>query len=234
MKILLTAMAIGRNISVNQAGLNLRPALGEVGEAIVKQLLLSTLGGLLACAAASAATISVLPSSKIVSIGDRFAVDLHIADLGDGVAPSIGAFDVNFHFDPVLISFVDAVFGTGLDVLGFGSLQIATASVGTINLLEISLDTAADLNSLQPAAFVLATLTFDALMRGTSPFDLALNALGDGDGAAIGAVLAGGFVTIEQGAEIPEPASGWLVIGALGLLAILQRRKSSRNGHAVL
>lgn len=183
--------------------------------------------GMLAASALHGASILVTPATQNTTSGAQFVVDLQISGLGNGTAPSVGTFDLDLGFDPLLLSFVDATYGTGLDVLGLGSLQFTTPGTGTVNLFELSFDSASDLNTLQPASFMLATLTFEALADGTSPLTINLNALGDADGASLAATLTNGSVTIgAPSSAIPEPSTFTLAALALGGLAVQRFRRA--------
>lgn len=148
---------------------------------MLKTIFWSGLFAGLACVGVQAQTLTVTPSAQTVDVGDAVSVDLRISGLGDGAAPSVGVFDIDFTFDPSLLSFSTVSYGTGLDVLGLGSLQATTPGAGTVNLFELSFDTADDLNAFQSDSFTLATLTFNTLAFGASQLTLSLNAVGDAD-----------------------------------------------------
>ncbi|MBL8227342.1 MAG: hypothetical protein JNL98_02650 [Bryobacterales bacterium] len=170
-----------------------------------------------------AATISINPGSQLVTLGNQAVFTVNLTGLGNGVAPSVGVFDFDILFDPAILSFSGAVFGSQLDILGLGSIQSATLGFGSVNLFELSLDTVSDLNDLQAPAFVLATLTFDTLASGVSPVTINLNSLGDADGAAIAATITDGSINVGQSIVVPEPVY-WPLL-ALGLCAIVRFRK---------
>ena len=184
------------------------------------------LGLAFVCAPAHAGLLSLAPSPQTVNAGATLSVDLQISGLGDGTSPSIGVFDIDVFFDALLLSFDDATYGAGLDVLGLGSLQITTPGGGAVNLFELSFDTAAELNALQPAAFTLATLHFTALTAGTSALDLAVNAMGDADGADLPITVQNGSVIIDAppSTAVPEPQSLALLLAGLTLLGVIRRR----------
>jgi hypothetical protein len=182
-----------------------------------------------------AATITVTPSSQSVNLGDQAVVSLDISGLGSGVAPSVGAFDIDLSFDSSILAlssvvFGDPILGDQLDLFALGSILGATPGAGTVNLFEISLDFADDLNLLQADAFTMATLTFNTLAAGSSTLGLTLNALSDADGLPLEATLAGATVdvAVPPPTPVPEP-SAWptyvlLLVGLAGR-GILQRRK---------
>ena len=168
------------------------------------------------------ATISLdfVPPSQSVSLGTPVTVGLQISGLGDLVPPSLGTFDLDVSFDPTILSFSGATYGTGLDVLGLGSLQITTPGVGTVNLFELSFDSVDDLNTLQPGTFTLATLTFDTIGLGASALGFHVNALGDADGNSLSAVPGVGSIT-----AVPEPGTMFLLgTGLMGALLFRRRR----------
>lgn len=169
---------------------------------------------------AHAASITVVPTNQSVNVSQQFLVDLQISELGAGAAPSLGTFDIDFSFDPGILSFVSATYGKGLDVGGLGSLQVTTPGVGMVNLFQLSLDSAADLDALQPASFVLATLRFNGLSSGTSVLALSPNAIGDANGAALAAIITNGSVAV---GNIPEPSGFVFLISGLSSLVILLR-----------
>lgn len=182
----------------------------------MKRTLLAAALGLLAAFPAQAITLSVQPANTAAQVGDSFSVDLLISGLDAGVAPSLASFDLDLGFDAALLAFQSASFGTGLDVLGLGSVSGTTLSAGALNLFEISLDSATDLNDLQGDSFVLASVTFQALAAGLSNLSLNVNALADADANALVASVQDGAVTL---AAVPEPATLGLLLPGLWLLS---------------
>jgi hypothetical protein len=55
--------------------------------------------------------------------------------------------DINFGFDPTLLSCSSIVFGNQVDISGLGDIQSVTPGTGTVEVFELSLDSAAELNS---------------------------------------------------------------------------------------
>ena len=189
-------------------------------------LSLVVLLGLAVAPAANAISISVVPQSPAVGVGGMFSVDVVAAGLVGGSAPSIGTYDLNVGYDAALLSLANVTFGTGLDVLGLGSFQDTSASMpGVANVFELSFDTIAALNSLQPDAFTLFTLTFNANSIGTSLFGLTINALGDAAGNPLAADLSNASVTVTP---VPLPATPWLLLSGLGVAAVFLRHRKLR------
>lgn len=176
---------------------------------------------------AAAATVSVQPGSQLdVQSANPVTVDVAISGLTAGAAPSLGAFDFNLVFDTGFLSFVNVDWGSGLDVLQLGSLRSVTSSSGSVNLFEASLDTAVDLDTLQPASFLLASIHFVGVASGTSNIALTVNALGDANGAALPADVVYGAVSIS-----PEPSSGALLaLGLLGAASAKYYRRRALKG----
>lgn len=174
------------------------------------------MGGL-AGAPASAVMLSLSPATQTATVGDTLTVDVLVSGLGAGVAPSLGAFDLDVSFDEALLAFDTAIFGTQLDVLGLGSLQLTTPGMGTVNLFELSLDTATDLADLQADSFVLASLSFSALAAGTGSFGLSILSLADENGDALAADASGARFRVDARNSVPEPG----VLGLLGLGGLL-------------
>src|ERR1017187_4555334 len=153
-----------------------------------RAVLLLALSVLIAPTASAGIVVSVLPGSQLsVMPGDLATVDLTISGLGVGTSPSLGVYDLNLTFDPPILPFVSGDWGTGLDLFGLGDVRSAAPSAGLVNLFELSLDSAADLNAFQPSTFLLASLQFQGVSTGTSNIALAINALGDANGAPLSA-----------------------------------------------
>ena len=180
-----------------------------------------TLGLLAICFAlpAAAITIGFSPSSQSVSPGSITTVDLVASGLVDSAAPSLGAFDLDVSFNPAVLSFNGVIFGNQLDLFGLGDINAITPGAGILNLFELSLESAIDLDNLQAGTFVLATLSFDIVGTGTSQLGVSVNALGDSLGNSLSAELFGGSITGAGTSEVPEPSTLWLL--NLVLIAML-------------
>ncbi len=184
------------------------------------------IGLLSASSAAQAISLSFDPPSHDVPVGSPVAVNLVISGLADAAAPSLGSFDLDLVYDPLLlvltgVAFGDPVLGDQLDLAGFGSISGFDGSLaGTLNLFEISIDLVTDLDALQAGSFTLATLSFDALAAGTSFLEIASASLklGDSLGDPLSSDLTPGSITV-----IPEPAAVTLTLIGILLLALVRR-----------
>lgn len=118
-----------------------------------------------------AVTLSLEPPAQDIAVGSTTTVDLTISELGDGVAPSLGAFFVEILFDDSILSLDSVVYGTSLgnpDPLAFETDILTTTGMGSVSLDEISFLFGFELDALQSDAFILATLTFTGDVAGAS------------------------------------------------------------------
>lgn len=168
---------------------------------------------------ANAIELSVSPPNMPVSVGSVFPVHLVVSGLGNLSAPSLGSYDIDLDFDPDVLNLLNTTFGPQLDVRGMGSIKGAIAGVGTVNLFEVSLDAAEDLNDLQAGEFVLATLDFQASAPGYSALSLSVNAFADEWGDDLSVDIVSGSVT-----AVPEPSSALLMLLGLLPIALVARR----------
>lgn len=143
---------------------------------------------------ATALTMSTTSSNPI--IGNTVDVELNVADLGNGTAPSVGAYNVNIAFDSSILAYNSVTFGNQLDLGFFGSIQDSdTTNVlsGTLNLSETSFESETDLNNFQAQDFTLATITFDTIAVGPSQITPSIVSFGDaaGDPLAVDTLSSG-------------------------------------------
>jgi hypothetical protein len=177
--------------------------------------------------AADAFTLSVVPQSSTVNVGGTVSVAVVASDLV-GAAQTLGDYDLNLSFDSSVLSFSSIVFGTGLSVTGVPSLvQDYLTGTGVVNPFESSFESVADLETLQPDAFTLFTITFNALGAGTSALSLGVNALGNASGAALSYdALNSGSISVAGAPAVPVPAGVWLLLsGVAGVGSFLRRRR---------
>lgn len=181
------------------------------------------LGMGLAAAPAGAVSISLAPAAVAPLPGDSFAIELTVAGLGDGSAPSLGAFDVTLSFDPAAVAFTSVVFDDRLGAIPAQAFADFAAGAGTLALASFSLLSPAALDALQPGAFRLATIVFEAVGAAPSTIGVASALLGDGLGQALPLDAPPTGVSVQP---IPEPVAA-LVFG-LGVAAVA--RVTRRRG----
>ena len=159
----------------------------------------------------AAVTLSISPGAQMATVGSQVSVDIVASGLGNGT--TLGAYDVNIAFDSAVLSYSGATFGNQLNSSGLGDVQSVTPGGGTVELFELSLDSAAALNASQPSSFRLATVTFNALATSNnSPIMLSINAIADAAGKTLPASLQSGSVSIGPASLLPPSiTSGGIV-----------------------
>jgi Cohesin domain len=180
---------------------------------------------------ANSISLEFSPETQSVKSGAIVTTGLRVAGLGNSAAPSIGTFDIDISFDPTILTFQsvtfgDSVAGDQLDLFGLGSIKSSTESSGLVNIFQLSLDSATDLDALQLASFTLAIFSFQAKAPGTSGLSLSVNALGDGLGEALATDVSDGSVIVDKNNTIPEPNA--VFIFASGLLLIHGTQRAYR------
>jgi hypothetical protein len=177
--------------------------------------------------AVGAVQVGLSAPIKLVGQGNIFEVNLTVSGLGNGTAPSLGVFDTDILFNPLLlgfssVSFGDPLLGDQLDLFSVGAITQTTTSSGLVNLFELSIDSPGDLNSLQADAFILATLKFDALAPGTAEFGISVNAFGDalGNPLQIDSIISDRV----EIAPVPEPSTFLLLSVSFAGCMIIRRR----------
>jgi hypothetical protein len=197
----------------------------------IKNWIIALCTWFLMVSAANALTISFTPPPQSVVAGAMVDVGVEVSELGSGVAPSLSTFDLDISYNPGLLSFNSVSFGDSslgdqLDVLGVGGVTSYDDSVsGLINLFELSLDTASDLDTLQADSFTLATLSFNAIGIGNSPLGVIINSLGDAEGNPLTATITPGSVSV-----IPLPPA--LPLLGTGLAALILMRRVRKESHS--
>jgi hypothetical protein len=169
--------------------------------------------------------VALDPAPLSVALGSQAIFTVDISGLGGGVSPALGTYDLSVSFDPTLLAYNNVVFGNQLDPDGFGSnIRTVTPGTGTLEIFELSLDPAADLVAAEPAAFTLATFTFDTLSSGNdSPLTLTSIAVGDEQGNDLAPSLANSSVTVMADTSAPEPNGVALLFSGLAVVWGLAR-----------
>lgn len=181
---------------------------------------------LFAAAPVRAISLAFLPAALNVNVGDPFTVDVVVSGLGNGVAPSLGSYDLDVSFDSSQLAFDSLTFGSELGGPA-DSLQSFGAVAGVVDLAEVSFLSPAELDALQPDAFTLATLHFTALAEGTSGLAFSQAIAGDGFGRPLEAARGTASVTVARANPgVPEPSA--FALFALGAALIAGRGARTR------
>ena len=188
----------------------------------ISRAVLRNLAAASVCAIAmssEAVTISLSPPGQNVEQGDTFEVLLEISGLGNGTAPSLGAFDLMLGFNPAIVGYDSATFGDMLGpVNGSFTDAIPDSLNGSVNLFGISLDTAGDLDQLQAGGFVLATLRFNAIGPGITSLELSSVIVGDANGDPLAADISGARITVADGNPVPDGETSGFGLMALAVV----------------
>jgi len=171
--------------------------------------------------AAQAAYLEILPTGN-VEVGDVASVEVWVNGLANEF---VGSYDLTINFDALLVSFLGADFGTGLDGPA-DSLQLLTPGAGDVNLYEVSFSGLSNQDGV--TAFRLFTLNFDTLAVGIADFSFGFALVGDELGAELAlSDLVGTSLTITEaeppGGSVPEPAG--VALFGLGIAALALRRR---------
>lgn len=172
--------------------------------------------------------LTVTPSDTEITLGDPVSVDVNIAGLGDGEAPSLSTYDLILQFDSLILSFLSVDWGAELGPV-FGSYQENAPTSDGHSFLEFSFDWPEDLDLFQPSAFTLFTANFSSIAIGTSPLVLNSVILGDSIGAPLNFSATNSSVNVTSSSSVATPEPGvlsLLVIAGLGLVMLsLYRRR---------
>ena len=178
--------------------------------------------------ASQAVTLSFDPYFQVVSLGNQVDVDVVISGLGDGVAPSLGAFNIDIGYNPTILHFTNYALDTylGDSSLFWEALDLSGGEtiLGLVNIAEYSYLLATELDILQPSSFTLATLTFATQSLDTSSLNISSSyVLGDASGDPLTADLQSGSINV-----VPEPATLFLLGTGLAGIGFLRKKRMNR------
>ena len=184
---------------------------------------------LFATNASAAIILSAVPGFTDAIPGDSVTIDIVISGLDAGGPDSLGAFDLDMIYDPGALSVTGITMGSMLGDFGLGeALDFSFGDLGgVVDLAVVSLLFDFELDALQPADFVLASIDFsvDVLALGTAT-EVSLGPLVLSD--AFGFELTPMGVTsaiIANGVRVSEP--GVLALLAIPLLMMVRRQRKS-------
>lgn len=182
---------------------------------------------LLVCARAEAVSIGLAVSDLSLLPGEQVTVDVVVAGLGAGAAPTVSGFDLDLDFGAPTLSLVNVAFGSGLGTGGqvLNSTSLLSASV--VDLAAVSLLASATLDAQQPTSFVLATLTFQAVSPGFSALVITQSILADTSALPGGNQLVLDSISGASIVVTPEPGTLLLIGVGTGLLGVRRHARST-------
>lgn len=184
-------------------------------------LILATVVMLFQAGSASAISIAFVPEFPTVTAGDTLDVAIVISGLPAGGAPSVGTFDLDVKFDPMVLLPIGISFGPFLgdpNSLSFETITDSHFFIDVVDLAEVSLLSPTELDALQPSSFSLATLSFSAVGDGDVALEFTEIRVDDAFGIKL---------------HIPLPGTVWLLMGGLVLLTWTQKRTAGNRWNFI-
>lgn len=173
------------------------------------------------------------PDVQPGSTGDDITLTLMAGGLGDGVAPSLGAFDLDILFDSSVLSFTGYTLFDDLGLLGVDAIDVSIGEYapGMVGLGEISLLPDIGLGFLldatQPEEFALAELMFHVDFLEVPDFtivNMSPIAFSDSAGNEIVDIeLTGALIGTRPILNVSEPST--IILFAFAMCYVLRRRK---------
>jgi len=186
--------------------------------------------GLAFAAPAHAIQIVVTPPIGTTVVGGRLAYDVRVDDLGDEI---VAAFDLDFVFDPAVLTFNGLIFGPSFGGAADSFSGFDTSAPGLVDFFLFSILSDDVLAAAQGGSALLARLSFTGLAPGSSPMNVPgqeddpFFALDGREASGLELAAIGSALAVVTERKIAEP--GALTLLAIGLLAIavtVRRRKS--------
>lgn len=121
-------------------------------------------------APAHAAFIAVTPLVETGQVGDTFTFDVRVGGLEPLFRPDqiVSAFDLDFYFNPAVLGFTGASFGSTFGCDDGMAICGAESTAGVVDFFAISFRDESDLRTDQGSSVLLASLSFTGLMPGFS------------------------------------------------------------------
>lgn len=184
---------------------------------------------LFATNASAAIILSAVPGFTDAVPGDTVTIDIVISGLDAGGPDSLGAFDLDMIYDPGALSVTGISMGSMLGDFGLGeAIDFSFGDLGgVIDLAVVSLLFDFELDAMQPADFVLASIDFsvDVLALGAIT-EVSFGPLVLSDAFGFELDLAGTTSAfIGNGVQVSEP--GVLALFAIPLLMMVRRQRNS-------
>jgi hypothetical protein len=170
-----------------------------------------------------ALALELTPSRSFVRVGDSVRLNVRIDGLGDGTA--LGAYDLAVRWDPLMLEATGIEADTFLGSPSLGEAWVdAAAGTGEASLAVLSLLSPAALYGIQPGAFGLAWIDFEAVGVGMAGFEVSSLVLSDAFGGPLipDEILVGELI-------VPEPQPIASSLAGMIALEILRRRRCARR-----
>jgi hypothetical protein len=188
--------------------------------------------GLVLVAPANAIQIVVAPQLDTAVVGGTLAFDVWVEELGEEI---VSAFDLDFEFDPAVLSFNGLVFGASFGGAADSFSGVETPAPGLVDFFLFSILLDDELAAAQRGSALLARLTFTGLAPGSSPMSVTgpsddpFFALVGREASALELAAIGSGLAVVRERAVPEP--GALTLLGIGLLAVgvAPRRRISRR-----